>query len=769
MDPRGFIAFVSILIGTSPFVDAAALGLGDAELRSRLNEPLEVEIDVVGAAPQSDGLNATIGTKARRYSADPAALALSSRLRAEVAVDAAGRAHIRVTTERAVREPVVSFLLVVENAREHVMREYTLLLDPPGYSMPVLTMPEPVRAAVVEPAPAIPVPAPPAPPTPNPKIDTERIGPVARGDTLSRLAMEHGTGPGVTWAQMTWALFRMNPHAFIDGNINKLRSNVYLEIPSRATASRWSHRQALDLITAGRSTSGPTRQRAPSPVVPSTVVGEPSTKADPPAQESQATEPQPTAEAAAEPPRPLFRVLSSGDMPPARSAGTVGAPTGPRERERLRQLVAEANRQIRDSREEIVRARKQLAETALQISNLVETVEKKNSDIKSLESRLADLREFVQQRSVAAADPDPNWLQRLVLEALILVTLVTLVTLVGVLAVTLARWNDARRRMGGNVESGAIALEFHAPTVNPAPPPAVPVEDEEAAELPAEDPVAETDDAEQASTDHTEHEEIELHGDQLMEANAYLAYGYHEKAKEVLEEFIKENPAHAESRLVMLRALHAIKEQRKFRRHAEALLELVDDEYDERWIEAARLGRAILPEERLFDADAHKRTEDEKFEQTVWTGARASTTDEDDHTYLDFDEFKYVDLFLLDGGGAAPDVQDPTTPAPSAEEAEAKTEAELAKWRADMLGTEEDRGVRLDPDAPTDDSTDVPDDEPLDDPVDVPGDGPLDDPVDVPGDGPLDGPIDFSLDDPTEVFLDTPTDVPTAIPTDDEH
>jgi tetratricopeptide (TPR) repeat protein len=428
--------------------------------------------------------------------------------------------------------------------------------------------------------------------------------------------------------------------------------------------------------------------------------------------------------------------------------------------------VAEANRQIRDSHEEIARARKQLAETALQISNLVETVEKKDSDIKSLESRLADLREFVQQRSVAAADPDPNWLQRLVLEALILVTLVTLV---GVLAVTLSRWNDARRRMGSNVESGAIALEFHAPTFNPAPPPAAPVEDEEAAELPAEDPLAETDDAEQASTDHTEHEEIELHGDQLMEANAYLAYGYHEKAKEVLEEFIKENPAHAESRLVMLRALHAIKEQRKFRRHAEALLELVDDEYDERWIEAARLGRAILPEERLFDVAVHKRTEDEKFEQTVWTGARANTTDEDDHTYLDFDEFKYVDLFLLDGGGAAPDVQDPTTPATSAEKVEAKTEAELAKWRADMLGTEEDRGVRLDPDAPTDDSTDVPDDEPLDDPVDVLDDEPLDDPVDVPGDGPLDGPIDFSLDDPTEMFLDIPTDVPTDIPTDDKH
>ena len=70
---------------------------------------------------------------------------------------------------------------------------------------------------------------------------------------------------------------------------------------------------------------------------------------------------------------------------------------------------------------------------------------------------------------------------------------------------------------------------------------------------------------------------------------------------------------------------------------------------DERWIEVARLGRALLPEERLFDADVHKRTDDEKWEETVWTGSRPDLTDCDDHIYLDIDEFKYVDLFLLDG------------------------------------------------------------------------------------------------------------------------
>lgn len=742
MNPRGLIAFVSIVVGTFPLADASALGLGDAELQSRLNEPLAVEIAVVGAPPQSKRLNATIGTESVR------AGELSGRLRAEAFIDQGGRAYIRVTTERAMREPIVSFLLVVESAREHVMREYTLLLDPPGYSLPVLAAPAP-EAAVATPSPPAPVVTTLSSPEPKGTVRAKRIGPVARGTTLSGLAMANGTPPGVTWAQMTWALFRLNPHAFIDGDINKLRSGAYLEVPSRATVSRWSHRQALDLITAGPAT----QQVAEAP-----ATSEPLENPDPPQ-----PVPSPAApESEPESPQPLFRVLSPNDIPAAQTAGTIGSPATPRERERLRQLVEEANRQIQGSHMEIAKARKQLADTTLQISTLVETVEKKDSEIRSLENRLTELREFVRQRSAEAANPDPNWLQRIVLEALILVTLV------GVLAVTLSRWNDARRGVRGNVESGPIALQFQSPTVNPERPPLAQVEDDGAAELATEELVAELEDAEQPPVESVQHEEIELHDDHLMEANAYLAYGYHEKAKEVLEVFIKENPANAEGRLVMLRALHAIKEKRKFRRHAEALLELIDGEDDERWIEAIRLGRAVLPDERLFDADTHKRAEDENWEKTIWTGARPTPADGgDENTYLDFDEFKYVDLFLLDDAGTSPDVQDPTAPEASADdrddsaEADAESQAELAKWRAEMSGTEEDHEIRLDLENLAE--------EPLDDPMDTLDDEVLDDPVEIVVGEPLDGPIDFSLEDPTDSFLDVPTDIPTDVPSDDER
>ena len=690
MDPRGLITFVSIAIGTYPLTHASALGLGDATLRSRLNEPLAVEIDLVGAPSQPETLNATVGADATTEGKP----GVSSRLRPEITVDATGRHVIRITTERSVREPVIRFLLVVESAREHVMREYTLLLDPPGYSLPTRPVREPPPAARPE---AVSTTSADSPPVSD--GHARRIGPVARGDTLSRLAIRYAPDAGVSWAQMTWALFEANPGAFIDGDIDKLRLGANLNVPPREALLRHSHREAVALITAGEprqpvaetpafAAHPPT---APPPLIPAPEVE--ATAAVPP----PVTAPETTAEPSPAPPQPLFRVLSPGDT---NDAGTVGPPASPREQERLRQLIAEANRQIRDSHEEMARSRRQLADTAKQITTLVATVERKDSQIQNLETRLAELRAYVEEQRAAVAGPESGWLQRLLIEILILATLVVL------LAVTFYRWTDARRRAEaqGASDDFASALPLTATDHGPGPvkdgvrvPPQDAI-DENRADV-ADEPTA----GEPPPEEEADYEEIVLQGDPLMEANAYLAYGYHEKAREVLEALIKENPAHAESRLSMLRVLHALKEKRKFRRHAEALLELVDDRQDERWIEAARLGRAVLPEERLFDESARGRAEDEPYEQTIWTGTRPEPVDTEDHVYLDLDEFKYVDLFLQD---EAPDADESESSEPSidlsAEVADEETEAELARWTASLARKREERSLPRDPDAPPD-------------------------------------------------------------------
>jgi Tfp pilus assembly protein FimV len=506
---------------------------------------------------------------------------------------------------------------------------------------------------------------------------------------------------------MAWALYRFNPRAFIGGDINMLRSGVYLRVPTPETVSRWSHTQALALIkanpgptsTAGVSTPDPQIRSRSSAVIASPVTDDRAALSNSPKEEPPGVVPDTVAKAESELPQSLFRLLPPASIGSTRSDGYVGAPVSARNQERVNQLLAQENRHIQESREEIARAREQLDDTARQISALVDTMEQKDSEIKGLETRLADLREFVRQQSIAVATPESPWLNRLVLEALLLAAMV------GVLAVTLSRWSTAGRRHEGNAYEGTIALELPAPVSNPNQSPPEVAEHEIDTPLPEEECRVEPAVGDEPVNDHTEYEEIELRGDPLMEANAYLAYGYHDKAKEVLVDFIKEEPAHAEGRLLMLRVLHTIREKRTFRRHAEALLELVDDRLDERWMEVARLGRALLPEERLFDADVHQRADDENWEETVWTGTRPDLTDCDDHIYLDIDEFKYVDLFLLDGAEEAGNDSAPEPSIDVAAESEG-TEADPAEWRVKIMGGSEDTTVRFEPDGPGDDTSD---------------------------------------------------------------
>src|SRR5690606_28111160 len=71
-----------------------------------------------------------------------------------------GRSYIRVTSSRPVREPYLNFLMEVRWPSGRVLREFTLLLDPPMYAPTPVTFSAPVTppatagAQVVRPTPA---------------------------------------------------------------------------------------------------------------------------------------------------------------------------------------------------------------------------------------------------------------------------------------------------------------------------------------------------------------------------------------------------------------------------------------------------------------------------------------------------------------------------------------------------------------------------------------------------------------------------------------
>jgi pilus assembly protein FimV len=225
---------------------AWALGLGEIHLNSALNEPMNAEIDLIAAQPDElTALRATLAGKDAftRYGIDrPPFL---STLTFKVGKGKDGRDALLVRSTDAIPEPFVTFLVDVNWARGHLMREYTVLLDPPVYTPGESpNNSAPVTAPTVAAAPARRAAAAPAPSAPAavhaPAASQTRAAPeepitgntyqVGNGDTLTKIARSLRAESPANIDQTMMALYRANPDAF-GGNINILRRGAVLRVP----------------------------------------------------------------------------------------------------------------------------------------------------------------------------------------------------------------------------------------------------------------------------------------------------------------------------------------------------------------------------------------------------------------------------------------------------------------------------------------------------------------------------------------------------------
>ncbi|MBC7982443.1 MAG: hypothetical protein H7Y02_01165, partial [Candidatus Obscuribacterales bacterium] len=133
-----------------------ALGLGEIHLNSALSQPFDAEIELL--SPTADELsslkvNMAGGELFSRYGLDRPAYLNNFVFKVTPLGD--GRAVVRVSTNKAVTEPVVSILIEATWARGRILREYTLLLDPPVFVPNQSSQNEPVSEA---PRPSVPPP-----------------------------------------------------------------------------------------------------------------------------------------------------------------------------------------------------------------------------------------------------------------------------------------------------------------------------------------------------------------------------------------------------------------------------------------------------------------------------------------------------------------------------------------------------------------------------------------------------------------------------------
>ncbi|MDQ8019863.1 MAG: hypothetical protein AAGD03_22985, partial [Bordetella sp.] len=136
--------------------NAHALALGRLNVQSALGEPLRAEIDVTEiSAAEADGLKVGMASREAFQAAGVAYNDTLSNVRAALQRRADGRYVVRLTGSRPMNEPFVDILLEANWASGRIVRDYTVLLDPPGSRQASAAVPiTPVAPQMSAPAPA---------------------------------------------------------------------------------------------------------------------------------------------------------------------------------------------------------------------------------------------------------------------------------------------------------------------------------------------------------------------------------------------------------------------------------------------------------------------------------------------------------------------------------------------------------------------------------------------------------------------------------------
>ena len=295
------------LVLASPL--ASALGLGRLNVQSSLGEVLRAEIDVTSlSAEEQANLRIRVAPPESYRAANVDYNPVLPGTRATLEKRADGRLFVRLVSDRGVQEPFVDVILEISWATGRLVREYTLLFDPPASVRAAAPVPAgtPSTSPVISAAPAAPAPMAPMSPAASGReardaaraearetaraearerrsaaraaapARSEEAAPSARtagagadeyrvraGDSLSKIA-GRTQRPGVSLDQMLVSLFRANPDAFNGANMNRLKAGAVLSVPSAEAVQGVTQGEARQTIQAQSADFGAYRQRLAS-------------------------------------------------------------------------------------------------------------------------------------------------------------------------------------------------------------------------------------------------------------------------------------------------------------------------------------------------------------------------------------------------------------------------------------------------------------------------------------------------------------------------
>ena len=254
---------------------ASALGLGELELDSALNQPLDATIFLQGGENlEPSDIRVSLADAAAFRSAGLDRPHFLTELRFTPTLEN-NRLVVRVQSPGPVREPYLNFLVELRRPNGRLLREYTLLLDPPMYQPPVVSQPRSYPAPVAKPineGRSTETAVRQAPAETRKTHELPDLAPASgaqqyrtsAGDSLWGIASRARPNQSVSIEDTMLAIRALNPNAFINGDPNRLRVGQLLTLPTAEQLGA-----SGSVAGAGEETQAARSEQAnPAPLIP---------------------------------------------------------------------------------------------------------------------------------------------------------------------------------------------------------------------------------------------------------------------------------------------------------------------------------------------------------------------------------------------------------------------------------------------------------------------------------------------------------------------
>src|SRR5450759_5308075 len=254
---RGGLLVLATLISVPASFSAYAAGLGRLSVNSSLGQPLSAEIELLSLQPgEFESLSARVASPDSFREARIDYASSLRLMRFSVDKRPSGQPILKISSIAPVNEPFLDVLVELNWPSGRLLREYPILLDPPGFNEARVAVPAVAAAAPVAPAASAAVPTPAekpetttstpvalAQPPEGAAAPADTYGPVKKGDNLNKIATQVKSD-SVSLEQMLVALYRENQTAFIDSNMNRLKAGQILRVPAASDVANLGQSEA---------------------------------------------------------------------------------------------------------------------------------------------------------------------------------------------------------------------------------------------------------------------------------------------------------------------------------------------------------------------------------------------------------------------------------------------------------------------------------------------------------------------------------------------